>query len=464
MNIEKIKTILNRTTGVSDWLLRQVETDVTTIIRLPNIVTVENGRFVRTANPHPREVIRAPGEEVWVTVYSRFMQAGQEYMGETIGQLVTDEESAVEPVLAGLVTAARSQPNQPFTLPDRTTVYPQVALADQALMAASSAEVLRRAQDFNDRTLAESEQETSIEVSNLEVFLRRSLTRFQTSAGISLEFDATRIDAEVCFIARLDHKVGEHTAGLHVRRLADLNPAEFVREYAEFARAVARAGTPPIHTGAVVATGDAVRDMMKFAHGPLALHCSARSLYDKMSNYQKGKPVSGDAPLKGDLVTLASDPLIPFGPNSTPLATSDASPARKVTLVAAGNYEELYGHRKFFEYLGLTAQGVVPPGQLGNTVVEAGRWPAQELLNTGRVVVIRAFSDFSADANSGDFACEIRLGEVRENGQAAPFKGGLLIGNYFAALADIALSSDLTAADGYYGPAAIRFNNLQIAG
>ena len=47
---------------------------------------------------------------------------------------------------------------------------------------------------------------------------------------------------------------------------------------------------------------------------------------------------------------------------------------------------------------------------------------------------------------------------------ATPFKGGLLIGNWFDALADIRLSSETIAQDGYYGPSAIRVGNLQVAG
>jgi predicted Zn-dependent protease len=77
---------------------------------------------------------------------------------------------------------------------------------------------------------------------------------------------------------------------------------------------------------------------------------------------------------------------------------------------------------------------------------------------------VKAFSDFRADPTSGDFASEIRLGEVREDGTAVPFKGGLLIGNWFDAMADARLSSETIALDGYYGPSTIRLGSLQVAG
>jgi len=96
--------------------------------------------------------------------------------------------------------------------------------------------------------------------------------------------------------------------------------------------------------------------------------------------------------------------------------------------------------------------------------VPAGSAKTADLLDSSKVVVVRAFSDFRADDASGDFASEIRLGEVRENGKVAQFKGGLLIGNWFTALANVRLSAETTALDGYYGPAAIRIGSLKVAG
>jgi hypothetical protein len=53
---------------------------------------------------------------------------------------------------------------------------------------------------------------------------------------------------------------------------------------------------------------------------------------------------------------------------------------------------------------------------------------------------------------------------VLENGTATPFKGGLLIGNWFAALVDIRLSQETTVMGDYCGPSAIRIGGLQVAG
>jgi predicted Zn-dependent protease len=181
-----------------------------------------------------------------------------------------------------------------------------------------------------------------------------------------------------------------------------------------------------------------------------------------MSRYAKGKPAWGEKPLVGDPVTVFSDPLVPFGPESR--IESEAAPTRRVCLLKDGCYNEILGGLRYYHYLGLLEQGEKPSGPAGNTVVPAGRHRTAELLGAGGAIVVRSFSDFRVDPTSGDFASEIRLGEMREDLMEKPFKGGLLIGNWFDALADMKLSTETIAQDGYYGPSTIRVGNLQIAG
>jgi predicted Zn-dependent protease len=462
MDYDKIKAIVAKTDGLTGWSLRRTETDATTVIRLPGIYTTRDGQFVRHPNPFPREVINAPGEETWVTVYGRHEENGTEYMGEALGQFVSDDEAAVKETLTSLAAAACAQPNKPYPLVDKTAVYPQVMLADHGLLDVSHPVLLVRVQQFSDAVLAAAEAELGVDVSNLEVFVRRIRNQVETSSGIALEYPSTRADAEICFIARFGDKVAEHTTRTHARRLIDLDPQVLVATGADHARGICQAGPPPQLSGPVVLSGDAAHDFMLLGAQPLSWHCNARAVYEKMSRYDKGKPVWGDKPLAGEAVTIFSDPLVPFGPDSS--IEGDAQPARRVCLLKDGCYDEVLGGLRYYHYLGLLEQGAKPSGPAGNTVVPAGPHRTAEFLGPGRTIVVRAFSDFRADPTSGDFASEIRLGEIREAGVEKHFKGGLLIGNWFDALADMKLSSETMAQDGYYGPSAIRVGNLQVAG
>ncbi len=462
MDFNKIKEIVAKTDGLAGWYLRRTETEATTVIRLPGIYTTREGKVIRQPNPHPREVITAPSEEVWVTVYCGHTADGNDYIGEAVGQFVSDDEAAVGETLAGLIAAARTQPNKPYPLVDKTAVYPQVELADHELLELSPPALLARVQRFSEAVLATAAPEFGIEVSNLEVFVKQTRNRIETGSGIALEYPSTMADAEICFIARFGDKVAEHTARPHARRLRDLDPDVLATKGADHARGIAQAGPPPQHAGPVVLAGDAAHDFMLLEAQPLSWHCNGRAVYEKMSRYVKGKPATGDKPLAGDAVTIFSDPLVPFGPGSR--IEGDAQPARRVCLLKDSCYDEVLGGLRYYHYLGLLGQGAQPSGPAGNTVVSAGPHRTAELLGPGRTIVVRSFSDFHTDPTSGDFASEIRLGEVREEGVAKSFKGGLLIGNWFDALADIKLSRETMAQDGYYGPSTIRVGNLQVAG
>ena len=462
MDYDKIKAVVAKAEGLAGWCLRRTETDATTVIRLPNIYTVRNGQFVRQPNPFPREVIDAPGEEVWVTVYGRHAENGTEYMGEAVGQFVADDEAAVKETLTSLAAAACGQQNKPYPLVDKDAVYSQVPLADHGLLDVSHPVLLVRVQQFSDQVLAAAEAELGVVVSNLEVFVRRIRNRVETGSGIALEYPSTQANAEICFIARFGDKVAEHTERTHARRLIDLNPQELVAMGADHARGICNAGPPPQHQGPVVLAGEATSDFMRLNQEPLSFHCSARAVHERMSRYEKGKPIWGDKPPAGDPLTVFSDPLVPFGPDSC--VEGDAQPARRICLLKDGCYDEILGGLRYYHYLGLLEQGAKPSGPAGNTVVPAGQHRTAEFLGPGRTIVVRSFSDFRADPTSGDFASEIRLGEVREDGAEKPFRGGLLIGNWFDAMADTKLSSETMAQDGYYGPSAIRVGNLRVAG
>jgi len=462
MNIEKIRDFLNNAEGVTDWQLRHVSRDNTTIIRLPGIYTIKDGRFLREPNPHPREVITAPSETVQINVYSEFKADGSTWRGDTIGQLTSDDPAALKPVVDSLVDGARSQKNKPYPLTDGSERYPEVELADPELADLDAPGLTGLTQRFNDGVVAAAERLERVDVSNIELFVRRTRTRVLTSTGVSVGSTSTRVDVELCFLARPDDiHFGEHTARLTARRLGDLEPDAIVAEAGTMARDIALAGAPPAWQGPVVLLGEAAADALTVTNTPAGFHANARFVYEKAARYKKGKPVSGETSIKGEPLTLISDPLVPFGVRSSVMSDADATAARPVTIIKDGLYADLLGSRRFYAYLGLLERGIAPPGITGNTVVPAGPAPVDSLASDGSIV-IRAFSDFDVDAASGDFSCEIRLGEIHSGGHRKLFKGGLLVGNWFDAIGDANYSKETQVRGAYRGPRAVRFNDLKV--
>ncbi|MEO0077934.1 MAG: metallopeptidase TldD-related protein [candidate division WOR-3 bacterium] len=464
IDLDKVKHQLIRLDRVSGWFLRYVVTEAITVIRLPRIYSIEAGRLISSSNPAPREVIISPGESLYLTVYSRFDADGSEWLGDATSQVLSDEETAIRKVAAELVEAARSERNKPFPLPapDQSGVA-HPALADPELAGLEWNELLSRAQEFNEQVIAAASRHDQITVSNLELFIRRHKCCFESSTGISVTLPMTRIDVEVCFLARPDEKrTGELTARLSARRLSDIEVDRVVDEYAVAARKVAMARAPQSWSGPVVLRGEAMANAFEVEHTPLAFHSSARMVYEKSSRYAPGRLVTGDEPVKGELLNLVSDPLVPFGLRSAVVSDVDGTPCRRVALVTDGCFDRLVGSQRYFHYLGLLEQGVEPPGTIGNTVIPPGTRTADELC-AGDCLVVHAFSSWEVDSTSGDFACEVRLGEVHNSSGVTPFKGGLLVGNWFAALADVHYSRELQQHNGFHGPLAARFGRLQLA-
>jgi predicted Zn-dependent protease len=463
MDTSRLRELLARSRDVSGWFLNHAAIEEVSVLRVPRIYSVRSGELVSTPNPAPREVIIAPSETAQLTVYSRFSSAGQDWLGDASGQLLSDREPDVDRTVAQLVAAAQSQRNKPFPLPGQDkSGAPLPLLADPELTSLSWSELQARAQAFNERVITATGRHDGVAVSNLEIFIRRHRCRFLSATGIQAEFPSTRVRVELCFLARPDtDQAGEHTARLSSRRFADLDPVAIVDEYARAARMVALASAPSEWHGPVVLEGEAVADAFDIARSPLAFHTSARMVYEKSARHAPGRPLS-DAPLKGEPLNVVSDPLIPFGLRSLGLSDQDGLPCRRVTLARNGCFDGLLGSQRYFHYLGLLEQGIEPPGTIGNTVIPAGARTEQELIQ-GDGVVIHAFSSWEVDSSSGDFACEVRLGELRRNRKTLPFKGGLLIGNWFAALADVGFSRELQRSGSFYGPRAVRFGDLHLA-
>lgn len=464
MNIERIRSVLARADGVSHWLLVSTEAEATTVIRLPWVFSMRSGVLAADPNPHPREVITAPSETITLRVFSRFTGDGEDWLGDAVGQVSSDDESALRRLVESLVAGARSQRNRPFPLPGAGEPYASIPLADPELEGLGHAALVERAQAFSDRLVHAAGTLPGVGVSNIELFIHRGVSRLETSAGVAVEQQSTRVDVEACFLARPETgPSGEHTARLHARRIADIDPQAVAVAYGHAARAIAAAGPAPSVKGPVVLSGEACHDALRLTRSPLSFHASARMVHERTSRHNPAEPVWGDAQLRGEPFDLVSDPLLPFGLDSRPWAATDGTACRAATIVKDGHWAELLGDRRYFHYLGLLDRNVRPTGLAGNTVIPAGRTPESDLLS-GDCVVVRAFSDWGVEETSGDFSCEVRLGELRRGGKTTPFRGGLLIGNWFAALADARYSRETQVLGSFHGPRAVRFGNLTLAG
>jgi len=191
--------------------------------------------------------------------------------------------------------------------------------------------------------------------------------------------------------------------------------------------------------------------------GSLIQTLSAAAMkYSGETPWEVGKSIFREE-VKGDDLNIWANRILPYGVESTAF-DKEGIPGQRVPLIQNNILENYIANQRFSQYLDVPATGA-----FGNVEVPAGKVSQQEL-QTGSYIEIAEFSWFNPNPITGDFATEIRLGYVVNDGEKKPFKGGMLVGNYLDALADMVWSTETGFFGHYQGPRAARFNNLKVAG
>lgn len=444
--IEPLARAALATEGVAAWQVEVVHeawAQVYLIGRLTEAtrqVTTERAR-VLLANDHPPH-----GAPAQTTDLMR---------GESTVTLTPEEArdpAALSGRLAAGVALARLTDNPPYPLPGLPEGgFPAVRTADPALLGDAMGVCLQ----LRERLEAAVAREGDMRLASAEFYLGQRTLEQRNSTGFAGAYTSTLADLDLVLIASDGIEEVEFHADPHRRRLADLVLEEMVPVYAAFARDALRAGLPATYAGPVILSGEA---LVHFFNAVI-FHASARAAYQHLSRFQVGEPITPTAPT-GDRLTLLSDALRPFGNQSAPFG-SDGVLAQRVEVVRDGVFVRPWADARYGAYL-----GVEPTGQVANLTVERGSQSlaALRVPEGGAIYEIVAFSNLVPDPMTGNFASEIKLGYRHSPAGSFPIKGGSASGNVFTALAEATFASEAYSDGTYYGPAAIRFGRLDIAG
>ena len=141
-------------------------------------------------------------------------------------------------------------------------------------------------------------------------------------------------------------------------------------------------------------------------------------------------------------------------------ADQDGLPAADLLVIEDGVLVNRPATQRYAQYLQIPATG-----RSGTAEIAPGTMTQSELeVTDGPLYVVLAFSAANVDALSGDIGMEIRLGYEIDGDERRPITGGSLSGNLFEAMAAAHFSRETVLMEGYFGPAAIRFDALQVAG
>jgi len=436
--LKEIIDALNERSVLAGWTVRHLLTHGAQVYAVPN--QIESQRAVDVERYKIDVLRQTSGPD------------GAPRMGSGDATLLPggDVRAAIEnaALVAGLVS------NPVYTLPEPASL-PDVPLIDAALQKDASTAT----KEMMERIRAAASRNHSVQLTAAECFGEIHTTHLLNSRGIDAEQETTQLNVElVLHSQRGEHEV-ETFREMSRRQVADLLLEDEIEQSARYTLDLFEAGSPPSWQGSVVLRNEVLAVFVagdSLGGGVLQTLGSAASKYAKISPWEIGKSVF-QSDVKGDPLTIWANRRIPFGTGSNRF-DEQGIPAQRVQLIRENELVAFAASQRYADYLNLPATGA-----FGGVELPPGRVSASTLLAEPYVEIIQ-FSWFNPDPITGDFATEIRLGYLVENGIRKPFRGGQLVGNYLDALADVRWSAETGFFGNYLGPHTSRFNSLKIAG
>jgi len=436
--LNKIIDTLNARKDISAWTVRHVMSQEVQVYAVPKHI----------------ESQRAVGSESYKIDVLRDTKNpdGSPAIGSGDVTILPDDDinSALDQV--ALVASLVSNPVHSIPEPGN---FPDVQLVDDELKKNPAFVMSKLMDDIRSK----ASKDSKVYLTAAECFGNIHTSHLVNSRGIDVEQESTRIAIELVLQTKRDDFETESFVEKSRRRVTDIDPAHEIEIQSKYTLDLLDAKTPPTRLGAVVLRNEALATFIagaSLAGSVLQTQSSAASKYAKMTSWEIGKSVfKGE--VKGDPLTVWANRRIPYGTLSNRF-DNEGLPAQRVELIKENKLVAFQASQRFGEYL-----KIPPTGAFGGVELPAGKTDASSLLDGPYIEVIQ-FSWFNPDAITGEFATEIRLGYLVENGVRKPFKGGLLIGNYMEALADVRWSAEIGFFGGYLGPHTARFNNLKVSG
>ena len=255
------------------------------------------------------------------------------------------------------------------------------------------------------RSLPETETE---DLNSYEIFVSEIRRRFLNSEGIDVTdvYPSSMVEAVVN--ARKD---GHEIELYRLFKSGTCNREQLTQELAETLACgrdrLAASPTPALGKADVVFSTDPAKELYWYFID--RLHTTL--VYRGMSDWKTGDTVAPEN------LTLRAVRTLPNSSRNT-VWDDEGAPIRDLTLIDHGKAAGYWGGRQFSQYLGLESSF-----EAHNFSVSGGTESAAEL-RTGDFLEVVEFSDFQADAITGDIAGEIRLAYLHQGGRVTPVSGG----------------------------------------
>ncbi len=382
-------------------------------------------------------------EHIMLTVYKRFSEGGQEFLGSaSAGISPTASRAEAEKLIAQLLSEAGLIRNPIYRLNEpRGEAAPIAAAPDLRAVSGDFIRAMRSVEESGDAF-----------VNSYEIFADCVERRFISSTGIDVTDVYPASMTEVVVNARRE----SHEIELYrMYRSGSCDAAAMkanVEETLRIGRDKLRAGKTPAlgKCDVVFSTDDALQLYRYFID-----RMSTNMVYMRISDFELGKRVCADE--GGDPLTVRA--LRRLENSSHNGAYDDeGAPVRDMTIIENSVAKSYFGSRMFSQYLGLE-DSFIP----GNIAVDGGAADAAEL-RTGKYLEIVEFSDFQVDSASGDIAGEIRLGYLHDGDKVTVVEGGSVSGTMRELAGTMRFSRERKQYNNYLIPAVTRLCGASITG
>ncbi len=439
--LDQVTDALRKQDGVDDWLVKHIGKTSTQY-------------YVIGSRPESRRKVSS--EQMVATIMNDHPRAegGKDRSrGEAQVTLLPTDLPHLSEKLSQAVFMASLADNPWYGLPGPTE-YPRVDMADADMQAAPS----ELAERMIEQLTGALEDEQAVRLSSAEVFIEEEQITLRNSHGAQGSRVQTNTLLDFVLLSSSAEDEMESHIALRRRRAADLDISAFAHRQAQYARDALTAGTPNTGTYPVVVSDEALAELLGSAgYSPLILRSSAQLKYQQMTTWEAGDSVFPEE-ASGDLLTMYSNTLLPFG-NRSGSFDNHGLPGQRITIIENGILARFWATSRYAQYLQIPATG-----DFGNMEIESGSVPFANLFDGGPLYHIVAFSAMSPDPFTGNFVGEIRLGYEIDEGRKRPIRGGSISGNLFAALAAASLSKERVFLGDYLGPRGMRFAEVTVAG
>lgn len=388
-----------------------------------------------------REVV---SEEFQVRGYIRYEKEGRTYLGESSFVLMGDGHTG--PSISAAMERARLIANQPFALPGPSPDYPVVHTSDSKIESDPFYYLNR----IHEEIVSFSLPETGL--SSSEIYITSTTHHLLNSKGLNARQKETEIMLDFVFLSQRNGRESESQGMKSCRFYEDLDTAKVLNAHARYACDLTAAQCPRTGTYDVIFAEEALDTFFDY----FIAQAGGQAAYQGWSQFKEGAPIIG--PVKGDKLTLISDPFLSGGMRSRSFDENGLIP-KEVTVIKDNVFRQRTANKRYADYL-----NIAPTGAFANVVVPGGNHNLEHLMSQGPLLYVHKFSTFSPNPVTGAFSGEIRVGYFIDGSRRIPVKGGSVSGTMRQALEELYFSRELTKRESYLGPVAIKVCRLKVGG